>query len=145
MALQTGTGGLYPVTLPGGFPNVAAVAWTPPTIAGFHLVSPQTGGCDAVGCTGNINGTISLTPGRPNMFWETILRSYLFIFLYFLFSLLSFFFFFGIAIELVHLTHLTPPHRSSAATGTVLISTSTVSAATGKADFNTDTAQNVIY
>jgi len=75
VVISTVTFATYTGSLSGGFPAVAATAYPPPSVQSFSAVSPQTGGCDSTGCTGNFNGTLALTPGRANTLWNTILRS----------------------------------------------------------------------
>jgi hypothetical protein len=66
----------YSVTLASGaFPTVAATAYVPLTVTAFNLVNPQSGGCDATACTNNINGTVTLSAAKPNLSWQTFLRS----------------------------------------------------------------------
>jgi len=56
--------------------SVAATAYVPQVVAGFKVVTPQSGGCDQNGCTGALNGSASLTPtSRTNTFIQAFLRS----------------------------------------------------------------------
>jgi hypothetical protein len=63
----------YTVTV-AGLVNVAVTAYVPPTLASLQFVQPQTGGCDATGCSTPVNGSAALTPARTQTFLSVFFR-----------------------------------------------------------------------
>jgi len=75
VTLLTATLSTYAASLSTAFTAVTATPYVVPALTAFNLVSPQTGGCDANSCTGSLNGSVTLTPGRVLSQWTTYMRS----------------------------------------------------------------------
>jgi len=62
------------LALPMTLTAVAATGYVKPTITAYHLVSPQNGGCDDLGCDLHMNGT-AMTTARANLLLTSVFRN----------------------------------------------------------------------